>query len=467
MPGIVRRALLLSFVALPAALRAQQRALPAPAQVARVLDSLGSGFIRDGRSPGTTIAVVRGRDTLLFAGYGSANLELGVPVTTNTVFRIGSVTKQFTSAAVMKLVELGKLSLADTIGAWLPTLPVAWRGVTITQLLNHTSGIPSYTDLGASWVKRWGEEMTGAEIISMVSDKPMDFPPGTKWKYNNSGYVLLGMLLEARVGRAWGQHFAEQFFTPMGMTRSRYCDTRSLIPGRASGYASDSSKAWVNAAYLAMSQPHAAGAMCSTIGDLVTWNRALHTGRVVSPASYTAMTTPVGAGIKPSGGYGFGLGRDQINGTPIITHTGGINGFLTANLWVPSAELSVTVLTNGESANPDRLAMQLARAALGIPLERDRLPIVALTDAQRAVYLGTYALMLGPSPTPFKVFAKDGKLFGELQGQSAAEMLSFGNHTFGADFDPSVRIVFAVTNGAATKMTLRQNGQSMDGTRTP
>ncbi len=454
-----RRVLIICAV-LPVALAAQSA--PAPAAVSRTLDSLASAFVRDRHSPGVAVAVVRGNDTLLFKGYGSANLETATPVTVNTVFRIGSVTKQFTSAAIMQLSEQGKIALTDPIGKWLPNLPVAWRRVTVTQLLNHTSGIPSYTDLGDSWVKRWGEEMTGTEIVGMVAKKRMDFRVGSSWKYNNSGYVLLGMLIEARSGTSWGQDFASRFFTPLAMTRTRYCDTRSVIPDRASGYSRDTTQRWTNTTYLAMSQPHAAGAMCSTIGDLVTWNRALHQGRVVSATSYNAMTAPVGAATARH--YGFGLFNDQINGRPIITHGGGINGFLTANYWVPSAEMSVTVLTNGEAANPEQLAMQLGRAALGIPLET-RPPVVALTAAQLAPYVATYGLLLSPGPVPFRVFIRDGKLFGELQGQSASQMLAFGDHNFGVDFDPSVRVMFTMAGGVATKMTLLQGGRTSDGTR--
>lgn len=443
---------------MPLGLVAQSTALAPVARTRVVLDSLAKDFAMNGMVPGTAIAVVRGRDTLLFKAYGKANLELGIPMTVTSVFRIGSVTKQFTSSTVMQLVQQGTLAVTDTIGQWVPNLPVAWRGVTVAQLLNHTSGIPSYTELGDPWIKRWGEEMTGADIVALTADKPFDFPVGTSWKYNNTGYVLLGMLIEARSGHSWGDDFAERFFTPLGMRSTRYCETRPLIANRASGYSRNEKDEWLNAAYLAMSQPHAAGALCSTIGDLLTWNRALHGGKVVSAASYTSMTTPTGAAEAKH--YGSGLGIEMLGTHRVVAHNGGINGFLTSNMYVPDAQLSVTVLTNGDYANPDKIAHQLARAALGVPLEMPP-KSVTLDPAVMATYVAKYDLTLD-APHLFSVYVKDDALCGVMEGQSPAKLIPLGNDTFGVAFDSEVRLIFTMVNGKPTKMTLRQNGKDID-----
>ncbi len=446
-----------------------QALLPAASpQLRTTLDSLAQGFVASNSTPGTAIAVVRGTDTLLFRGYGSANLELATPVSTTSVFEIGSVTKQFTASAVLQLAEQGKLALTDSIGRWVPNLPATWRRVTITQLLNHTSGIPSYTEVGESWVKRWGEEMTGEQLVALSATKPLDFAPGTSWKYNNTGYVLLGMLVEARAGRAWSEDFAARFFAPLGMTRTLYCERKLVVPHRAAGYSREGKDRWANTAYLSMSQPHAAGALCSSIGDLLTWNRALHGGKILAPSSYTAMTTPAGSAAPKQ--YGFAIGRQEMNGHVVLTHGGGIPGFLTANSFVPDAQLSVTVLTNGDANDPGDLAMQLTRAALGVPLLSKPKPAalvpVPMSPAELRRYAGVYNLVLG-SPRPFTVFEKDGKIFGQLEGQGPNEMVHLGNHTFGADFDPTVRIVFTMAGETATKMTLNQRGQASEGLRKP
>ena len=453
----------LTLLACPANSIAQTALPPASAELRATLDSMAQAFLATNNAPGTAVAVVRGSDTLVFRGYGVANLEIGTPVTVNSVFRIGSVTKQFTSTAVLQLAEQGKLALTDTIGRWLPDLPRTWRGVTVTQLLNHTSGIFSYTELGALWAKRWGEEMTGAQIAALTATKPFDFAPGTSWKYNNTAYVLLGMLVEARGGRAWGEDFASRFFTPLGMTRTRYCETRPVIADRVAGYSRDGTKPWMNSTYIAMSQPHAAGALCSTIGDLLTWNRALHGGKLLQPASYTAMTTPTGSAAAR--GYGFGIISAKIGTRTMLTHGGGIPGFLTRNLYVPDAELSVTVLTNGDANPPDDLALQLARVALGVPSDPKALRVALSSEALRR-YTGTYSLVLGTA-RPFTVTEKDGKIFGQLEGQAASEIVPLGNHIFGADFDPTVRIIFTVVNDRSTRMTLRQRGQQFEGALRP
>ncbi len=444
-------------------LTAQRTSRPLAARTRRVLDSLAKDFATNGVVPGTAVAVVRGTDTLLFKAYGRANLELNVPMTTQSVFRIGSVTKQFASAALLQMVQEGKLSLSDSIGRYLPELPATWRTVTVTQLLNHTSGIPSYTELGDAWRQRWGEEMTGAQLLALTADKQLDFPAGSSWKYNNTGYVLVGLLLEARAGRAWHEELSARLFGPLALTHTRYCDAKPLIPGRVAGYSRRVDDRWENAAYLSMSQPHAAGALCSTICDMVRWNRALHGGQVLAPSTYAAMTTPIGAAVSQR--YGFGIGEETLDRFRVLSHSGGINGSLTANLYVPEAGLSVTVLTNGDFANPDRVAHQLARAALGIPLDVPPKGI-ALTSAQLAPYTGVYELVL-EAPHAFTVTIKDGALYGMIDGQTPEKLIPLGDHVFGVTFDRAVRVTFIVRDGRAVGFTLVQRGKTFEATRTP
>lgn len=359
----IRLAVLIVLLAPP--LTAQ--ALPKPAAVRRIADSLAAAFVTSGGAPSVAVAMVRGSDTLAFGAWGKADLENSVAATTRSVYRIGSVTKQFTAAAVMQLVEQGRIGVDDSIGAQLPTLPAAWRGVTIRQLLNHTSGIPSYTDLGQPWFRRFGEEMTPDTLVALTAAKPLDFAPGTKWKYNNTGYVILGMLIEKLTGHSWATDMHERFAVPYGLDDTQACLATPIIYRRAHGYEREKA-AWVNTVFLHMSQPYAAGSLCSTIGDMTKWNVALHGGKVVSAASYEMMTTPSGAAASGALPYGFGLGRAMMGERVVITHGGGIPGFITSNAWIPSLQLSITVLTNSGSAKPDDLMRMLARAAVGAPL---------------------------------------------------------------------------------------------------
>ena len=448
-------------IALPDVAPAQ--ALPPRAAVARVADSLGAAFVADRRAPSVAIAVVRGRDTISLGAWGTADLENEVPATARSVYRIGSVTKQFTAAAVLQLVEQGRVRLDDSIATHLAGLPAGWRRVTVRQLLNHTSGIPSYTDIGERWRRRWGEEMRPDSLIALTAADSMWFEPGSQWRYDNTGYILLGMLVERVSGRPWGTDLAERFAGPLGLSDTRDCQSRPLIPRRARGY-EDAGEGCVNSPYLALSQPYAAGAMCSTVGDLVRWNRALHSGTVLSAASYALMTTPEGAAARNRSPYGFGLGRDTIAGHPVISHGGGIHGFSSGNVWVPGAELSVTVLANSGGAPADELLKQLVRAALGEPLQ---LPpaIVPLAEPDRARYAGTYALALPNGVRDFFIVIEGDHLTAQLAGQPATPLLHYGNHTFGAAFDPGLRLVFSVDGNTASRVTVHQGGGAFEGPR--
>jgi len=455
----MRRFVTAAVFVLPFSLTAQ--GFPPVAAVARVTDSLAQAFIAERGAPSVAIALVRGRDTITMRAWGKADLEEDVAATPRSVYRIGSVTKQFTSAAVMQLVEQGKVKLDDSIATYLPTLPVAWRVVTVRQLLNHTSGIPSYTGIGPAWVRRWGEEMNPDTLVALTANMPMWFAPGTNWRYDNSGYVVLGMLIEKITGHSWGNDIAERFSKPLGLEDTRDCLATPIVPRRARGYEPDGN-GWMNTPYLAMSQPYSAGALCSTVGDLAKWNRALNTGHVVSAASYALMTTPEGAAAASK--YGFGLSRDTIAGRPMITHGGGINGFATGNAWIPSAELSITVLANSGSARSDELLKQLARAALGAPLEQPP-RVLPLAAANRPRYVGVYALALPNGPRDLTVAEQGDNLTAQLAGQSAIPLLYLGNDTFGVGFDRALRFIFTMDGARAAKITLLQGGGRFEGPR--
>lgn len=454
------RLLIALSLVFPASLSAQP--LPPAATVARVADSLAQAFLAERGAPSVAIGVVRGADTIVMKAWGIADLEQDVAATPKSVYRIGSVTKQFTAAAVMQLVEQGKVRLDDSIGTHLSSLPAAWRTATVRQLLNHTSGIPSYTSIGPAWARRWGEEMTPDTLVALTAAAPMRFPSGTKWEYDNTGYVLLGMLIEKVTGRPWGTDLEERFTKPLGLSDTRNCLATPLVPRRVRGY-EPQGNSWMNATYLAMSQPYAAGAICSTVGDIAKWNRALHTGKVVSPTSYALMTNPAGVAAV-EGKYGFGLGRDTVGGRAMISHGGGIHGFVTENVWVPSEELSVTVLTNSGAARIDGLRRQLTLAASGVPLDQPP-KVVPLSAADRARYVGVYALALPDGTRDFTVAEQGDQLTGQMAGQGASPMLHFGKHTFGAPFDPTVRLIFVVEGARATKLVLVQRGRRFEGLR--
>ena len=353
--------LIAALLITPAFAAAQAR--PTVAVIVHQVDSLAKAFVAAGSTPSIAISVTRGGNTIVLSAWGKSDIEQNVSATSLSVYEIGSATKQFTAAAVMQLVDQGKVRLDESIATYLPTVPEAWRVATVRHLLNHTSGIPNYTAVPA-WPKRWGEEMIPDTLIAPTTTLPMDFAPGTKYSYDNQGYVLLGMIIERVTGKPWATDLAERFTIPLGLTSTRMCDATAIIPHRARGYDIQNG-AVINAPYFGFSQAFSAGAICSTVGDMARWNQALHTGRVVSAAAYQLMTTPEGAAIKNR--YGFGLIIDTIGGHTLVQHGGSIPGFATSNAWVTGEQLSVTVLSNNLRGNPGQLSRQILRAALGLP----------------------------------------------------------------------------------------------------
>jgi CubicO group peptidase (beta-lactamase class C family) len=435
--------------------------LPPDSVVRAQVDSLARAFVEGHQAPGLSIQVVRGRDTLVRAGYGLADVEQGVPASATTLYRIGSITKQFAAASVMRLSEERKVSLDDSIAAYLPSLPTAWRRVTVRQLLNHTSGIPSYTSVGERWTRRWREDMPPDTLVALSARDSVWFAPGSAWRYDNSGYVVLGMLLDRVTGEPFPGYVERRLLRPLRLEHTWYCDDQRVLPGRAPGYESDST-GWRHADFLSMTQPYSAGALCSTVGDLAYWNIQLATGHVVTPVSYGAMTTPEGAARAHR--YGFGLAADTLGGHRMITHGGGIFGFASANAYFPADSLSVTVLTNAGSANPDYLLGNVARAALGLPLDHPpaRVP---LTLAERERYVGQYEIRR-PGNAPDAVTVTNGpnsltiRFFGIV-----GELIPYGHDTFGVPFDPALRFVFSGDGMRASGFTVVAGGQTLQGLR--
>ena len=442
------------------------QASPPRTQVVATIDSLAKAFTADGPVAGVSVAVVKGRDTILMKGYGLADIENDVAASAKTVYRIGSITKQFTSAAIMRLVDEGKLSLDDTLAKMLPNVPAAWRGVTLRRLLNHTSGIRSYTGIGPRWARRWREDMSPDTIVGLVWNDTLDFKPGARWSYNNTGYVLLGMIVERAAGKPYATYLEDHFYKPLGLTQTYYCSQKPIIKYRAQGY-DMSQRQLTNTEYLSMTQPFSAGALCSTVGDLVAWQHALVSGRIVKQGSYVAMTTPESLTTGKPLTYGYGLGVGKLETHRKVSHGGGINGFITDLSYYPDDTLHVVVLANTSPSNPGRLSEQIARAALGLPL-RTAPAGITLAGTERARYVGSYTLTgPGGQKVKLRVTEQDGALMTQLANQPPARIVPLGNHAFVLREDPDVRITFTVSGDRAAKLTLAQGGSTFEATRDP
>jgi len=394
---------------------------------------------------------------LLARGYGIAEAEFEVPANAETMFRIGSITKQFTSAMVLRLVEQGKVSLDDASTKHVPEFATGERTVTVRQLLNHTSGIPSYTDQGAAWREVWPLELSHEQLLDLVRELPFDFEPGQSWHYNNTGYYLLGMLLENVEGKPYAA-LVKDLAAELSLQRTRYDSNRRLIKNRAQGY-NLSDGELTNDLLLGMQQPGGAGGMLSTGKDLVLWARALHTGKVVSKPSYQAMITSEELPNGRDPGYGFGLMPGQFDGQRSIGHGGGIHGFNSQLHWLPEHDFYVAVISNcGLSAQGVAEDLTYELLDLKRPEERQKPVSKKLRDA----LVGTYACP--KAGMDLHITAEGDKLFaqGSRKGQGKFGLLHQGDGAFCASFDEGVRVVFAVDGSS---LVLHQAGMEFPATR--
>jgi CubicO group peptidase (beta-lactamase class C family)/uncharacterized protein YneR len=340
-----------------------------------------------GDGPGCTAIVTKGDQVLYRTAVGMANIELEVPMKTDHVFRVGSITKQFTAAAILRLEEEGKLSVQDDITKYLPDYPTQGHRITIEHLLTHTSGIRSYTDMPEFGAVRRTDK-SPEEFLAFFQDQPMDFAPGEKWRYNNSGYFLLGVIIEKVSGKPYGDYIEETFFQPLGMKNSHYGHNQPIVKGRAAGYEKDNT-GYVNSDFLSMDLPYAAGSLLSTVDDLFIWYKAVMTGKVLKPQSLAKAHRPFKLNNGKMTTYGYGWSFSDVQGSRIVEHGGGINGFLSASMYLPEEKVFVAVLSNSTSNPPDLAARKMAALVIGKPLEWKKIEVPA---EDLAAYVGNFEL---------------------------------------------------------------------------
>lgn len=306
-------------------------------------------------------------------GCGMANVEWDIPNTPQTKFRLGSITKQFTAASILLLQERRKLSVLDPICKYIPECPKSWEPITIHHLLTHTSGIPSYTDVKSpeEFRKLGLTSVTPAGFVDSFKSKPLEFPVGEKMKYDNSGYFMLGYIIEKVSGQSYAAFLQENIFGPLKLAGTGYDTHDRIIKMRATGY-SWKNNAKVNSDYLDMTVPYAAGSLYSTVEDLFAWNEALFSDKLLSAGSREAMMT------VNKNDYAYGLAVNRQFNRKMVSHGGGINGFATFLARFPDEKLTVVVLSNADyGSGPNKISEDLAAIALGEKYEvpRERLAV--------------------------------------------------------------------------------------------
>jgi D-alanyl-D-alanine carboxypeptidase len=375
--------------------------------------------------PGAAVLVAHRGRILLRKGYGLANVELGVPLTPENILRIGSITKQFTAVATLLLADEGKLALDDEITRFFPDWPTHGHRITVEHLLTHTSGIRSYTGM-PEYMTQMRRELTLEELIAGFRDQPMDFAPGTDWSYNNSGYVLLGAIIEKVSGQPYAEFLRTRLFEPLGMHDTRYEEVEAVLPRRAAGYMMSPERELRNASYVSMSLPHAAGALVSTVDDQLRWQQAVAEGRILRAETWRRAFTPVRLVDGRHTGYGHGWFVGTAAGARTIEHGGDINGFASEGLWIPEAELHIVVLSNvGRNfANPAIVAVRAAEQLLG---SSARMPAVALSAEKLDEYVGVYRI----SENEQRVVLREGTTLYTIRGTGTRQELQpLGNDLF-------------------------------------
>jgi len=312
-----------------------------------------------------SIGVRREGEPDILRSYGFADLENDVPATPRAVYRIGSLTKTFTAVAVMRLVERGALHLGDTLGQIVPDFPTHGHRITVEQLLTHTSGIKNYTELPA-FVEQARRDLTHQQMARMVAEEPLDFEPGDHYKYSNSGYYLLGIIIEIASGVTYYEFVERELCVPQQLRDTCYLDDYRLIKHRVRGY-DIWSEITFNSGQLSMMPPFAAGGLGSSAADLLEWGSALLGHRVVTADSLKRMTTPGRLNDGTPTTYGFGMELPHVAAYRKWFHSGLINGFRSMLALYPDVPATVAVLCNTGAADVERLESQLASAALGLP----------------------------------------------------------------------------------------------------
>jgi CubicO group peptidase (beta-lactamase class C family) len=407
---------------------AAQTALSSQELTARV-DEYLNALVKQNRFSGA-ILLARGGQILLSKGYGMANLEDGTPNTPQTKFRLGSITKQFTAAAILKLQEQGKLNVQDAICKYVENCPAAWQPVTVHHLLTHTSGIPNVTSF-PEFRKVKFFRTTPLEALAMFRDKPLEFAPGEKFNYSNSGYLLLGYIVERASGKMYAEYLRENIFQPLGMKNTDLDVNSAIIKNRAAGY-TQGPQGIINAEYIDMTIPYAAGALYSTVEDMYLWDRALYTEKLISKKSLEAMNTPF------KDGYAYGVGVGEQYGLKTIVHGGGIEGFSTFLARFVGDDGTVIVLSNIDRANTEGIAKRLGGMLFA---DKVKLPTTITVSPQvLEEYVGRYQ-MADNTPTE-DITVEGGRLKLKVAGQGEFILAAVAKDEFVMEDDFTVQFIF-------------------------
>lgn len=409
------RLLCLGLIALTSAAAA---ARPAAPTLDQQLEQRADRFFADSQ-PGGVVLVRRGDEILLRKAYGLADVENGVPMRADSVFRLASISKQLTAMAVLTLVHAGTLDLDQSVGSVDPSLPEAVGKTSLRQLLTHTSGITNISEIEASRAAR-RNEASAEELLGFFKDLPLEFEPGSRFSYSNSNYILLTRVIELASGKSYPEYLGAAVLKPLGMKNTRYGSHLDLVPRRAQGY-QQGEAGLQNADFISMSQPQGAGGLLTTVDDLARWDAALYTEALVPAALRDQAFSKVQLSDGSAMPYGFGWLLSAVQGLPSQEHSGFINGFQSQLIRLPEQRVLVTVLTNSEALYPGDLAVELTAMAGGRAFDLDPIEVDA------SAWLGRYRFDQGVER---EILSHEGRLYSQRIGANPIALIPTADRRF-------------------------------------
>lgn len=427
-------------------------AMSALAQPAKQLDDFLQTMVTSHQFNGTVL-VARGGEVILQKGYGYRDAEKKLPNDGESVFQVGSITKQITAAVIMQLQEEGKLSVSDRLDKYFKGFPNGDR-ITIEHLLTHTSGLHNYTDDTAIMKSDVTRSYPQAQLMAIFRRYPADFAPGSKWSYSNTAYSLLGYLIEEVEKKPYEQVVRERILGPLGMTRSGFDFTHLQSANKTKGYFGITDDNAFPAPIVDSTIAFSAGALYSTVGDLYKWERAVSAGRLLKPASWKAVFTPV------KNHYGYGWGIDSLYGRTTTAHSGGIHGYASYILRFPEDNTAIIVFDNS-SGKAGLVARGLAALLFNqAPQSTADRKVLKLEPALLQQYVGEYEF----APTfSIRIFLEDGQLKAQATNQPSFELFAEKENAFFLKVVDARVAFIRDANGTVNEMILYQNGQSPHG----
>jgi len=394
-------------------------------ELTKITDSLITTQFKQ-NEPGISVLIAQKGNIVYKKAFGSANVELNVAIQPDMIFRIGSITKQFTAIGVLQLVEQGKVSLQDSIQKYIKDFPSKGNTITIENLLTHTSGIPDYSDADTTkngYIERY--DFTPKQIIKYFDYKPLEFKPGTKYNYSNSGYVLLAYLIEQVTGKTYQQYIKENVIDRAGLKHTLFAHEHTIVPNRVEGYTRDNGF-FENREYQTASLAYGCGDLMSTTEDLYLWNKALLNYQLVSKEMLEKAFTPYKLKNGSNTTYGYGWFIDNTFGNKRIHHEGQVSGFSALETYYPEKDVYVSILTNQLSGEDKtdftdkrfRLFNSIFQLALGKSLEKE----VIISDSLLDEYVGSYSAILNKKDT-LKIYKENGKLYADLSNKTGRHMV--------------------------------------------